>query len=201
MEQNLKQRLVGAIVLVSLAVIFIPIILEGPDDEWTPRNHGIPEPPQMDYRASMQLPLPADSEEPAAADRQVAMEPAPTAITPPVPAAPEPEPEPEPAPQPEPKPEPVAQPESAPVATVPASAPAVVPAGWYVQVGSFNQQLNAIGLRDRLKSAGYDSQLQATGSAYRVLVGPAGTRAQAEKQRDKLLASRQLKGIVIEHSG
>ena len=28
MEQKLKQRLVGAIILVSLAVIFIPIILE-----------------------------------------------------------------------------------------------------------------------------------------------------------------------------
>lgn len=206
MEQNLKQRLVGAIVLVSLAVIFIPIILEGPDDEWTPRNHGIPEPPQMDYRASM--PLPADTEQPAAPVMQVAKAPVSTADTPPLVETPKPEPEieaapepdPTPEPKPEPKPTPVAQPKPAPVATAPASTAAVLPAGWYVQVGSFSQQLNATGLRDRLKAAGYDSRLQATGSAHRVLVGPADTRALAEKQRDKLFASQQLQGIVIEHS-
>ena len=61
MEQTLKQRLIGAIVLVSLAVIFIPIILEGPDDEWTPRRHSIPQQPQMDYRADMELELPPET--------------------------------------------------------------------------------------------------------------------------------------------
>jgi len=202
MEQNLKQRLVGAIVLVSLAVIFIPIILEGPDDEWTPRNHSIPEPPQMDYRASMQLPLPSDTAEPVTASAEP---PTQAAVTPPAPTTPKPEPapqpKPEPAPQPKPAPEPVAAAKPAAATAVPASAPAALPAGWYVQVGSFSQQMNASGLRDRLKSAGYDGRLQATGSAYRVLVGPADTRKQAEIQRDKLLAGQQLKGIVIQHSG
>ena len=64
MDQKTKQRLTGAIVLVALAVIFVPIILEGPDNEWTPRSHSIPEQPQMDYRASMELGIP---EQPAAA--------------------------------------------------------------------------------------------------------------------------------------
>jgi DedD protein len=198
MEQNLKQRLVGAIVLVSLAVIFIPIILEGPDDEWTPRSHSIPEPPQIDYRASMQLPLPADTTEPAAAstepaDMQAPAQPEQTAVTPPAP----PIPEPEPAPQPE----PVATEKPAAPEAAPASSAAALPAGWYVQVGSFSQQMNASGLRDRLRSAGYDTRLQATGSTYRVLVGPSDTRKQAEQQRDKLLAKQQLKGIVIQQSG
>ena len=206
MEQNLKQRLVGAIVLVSLAVIFIPIILEGPDDEWTPRSHSIPEPPQMDYRASMQLPLPTDPVEPAAAravpaDEPDATEPVQTVSTPPAPAAAESEPG--PAPQPEPvavaKPETVAKPAAA--KTAPASDPAALPAGWYAQVGSFSQKMNASGLRDRLKSAGYDARLQATGSSYRVLVGPVKTRVLAEKQRDQLLAGQQLKGIVIQLGG
>ena len=212
MEQNLKQRLVGAIVLVSLAVIFIPIILEGPDDEWTPRSHSIPEPPQMDYRASMQLPLPTDTVEPAAAravpaDEPDTTEPVQTLSTSPVPAAAEPEPR--PAPQPEPaaatepaaiaKPAAVAKPAAAKAA--PASDPAALPAGWYAQVGSFSQKMNASGLRDRLKSAGYDARLQATGSSYRVLVGPVKTRVLAEKQRDQLLASQQLKGIVIQLGG
>ena len=30
MQQRLKQRLVGAVVLVALAVIFIPMLLQGP---------------------------------------------------------------------------------------------------------------------------------------------------------------------------
>jgi DedD protein len=202
MEQNLKQRLVGAIVLVSLAVIFIPIILEGPDDEWTLRSHSIPEPPQIDYRASMQLQLPADTQTPAAAsnepaDMQPPAQPAQTAVTPSAPPIPEPEPEPEPAPQPE----PVAAEKPAAPEAAPASSAAALPAGWYVQVGSFSQQMNASGLRDRLRSAGYDTRLQATGSTYRVLVGPSDTRKQAEQQRDKLLAKQQLKGIVIQQSG
>ena len=69
MEQILKQRLIGAVVLVSLAVIFIPIILEGPDDEWTPRSHSLPDKPQLDYRADMEVVLPPPvqvDEQPAA---------------------------------------------------------------------------------------------------------------------------------------
>jgi len=69
MNQQLKQRLVGAVVLVSLAVIFIPIILEGPDDEWTPRTQGMPEPPPISYHeeAETQLPLPVEQLAPPAA--------------------------------------------------------------------------------------------------------------------------------------
>lgn len=204
MEQNLKQRLVGAIVLVSLAVIFIPIILEGPDDEWTPRSHSIPEPPQMDYRASMQLPLPADTAPPAAGNAEPAGEPdSSRTVAAPLPASPQPEtqPEPEPAPVPVPQPEPVAAAKPATPPADTASSADTLPAGWYVQVGSFSQQQNASGLRDRLTSAGYAARLQATGSTYRVLVGPAGTRGDAEKERDRLLAKQQLKGIVVQHSG
>ena len=69
MNQQLKQRLVGAVVLVSLAVIFVPIILEGPDDEWTPRTQGMPEPPPISYHeeAETQLPLPVEQLAPPAA--------------------------------------------------------------------------------------------------------------------------------------
>lgn len=213
MEQNLKQRLVGAIVLVSLAVIFIPIILEGPDEAWKPRSHSIPEPPQMDYRASMQLPLPTDTAQPEEADNTATAEerdstlPLPAESTAPAPASQQaepaapPEPEPEPQSKPVAAPKPVAAVKSAPPAAAAASSTPALPAGWYVQVGSFSQQLNASGLRDRLKSAGYNTRLQATGDSYRVLVGPSGTRGEAEKQRDRLLAGQQLKGIVIQHSG
>ena len=201
MEQALKQRLIGAIVLVSLAVIFIPIILEGPDDEWTPRSHSIPEQPQMDYRADMELELPPET---PGIDETVAMElmsqeqaeskPQPAAVktaavpvkTPdPVKAAPKPLPPLKPA-----------------VPAVPKTEPLQ---GWFVQVGSFGREMNAKGLRERLVAAGFHVQLQdvklGNKYAYRVLVGPSSSRTEAEKLAEKLQSGQHLKGMVIEYSG
>jgi cell division septation protein DedD len=74
--------------------------------------------------------------------------------------------------------------------------------GWYVQVGSFGQEMNASGLRDRLKAAGFDARLQkaaiGTGYAYRVLVGPSPSRPSAEKTAASLKQKQQLAGMVIE---
>lgn len=185
MDQKLKQRLVGAVVLISLAVIFIPVILEGPDDEWTPRVQEIPVPPQIEYQAEVELPvpdeLPTPAPEPTAAAEALSPE-AQTADIPPPPAE-------QSAPV---RPEPVAE---------PPPAKAEAPAGsWVIQVGSFSQQLNASGLRDRLKKTGYNSRLQeitaGSGKAWRVLVGPFETRAAAEKQRDRITSQHHMKGLV-----
>jgi DedD protein len=204
MNQQLKQRLVGAVVLVSLAVIFIPIILEGPDDEWTPRTQGMPEPPPISYHeeAETQLPLPVEQLAPPAAIQPA--EPV-ESVPPPAPdtAAAE-----APAPQPAP-PEPATV---APATVAPPPPPASVAktgaeaaGGWAIQVGRFSQQQNAQGLRDRLKKAGYAAFLKEdrtdSSRSWRVLVGPLKTRSDAEKVRDELAARRQLKGFVIENNG
>ena len=209
MEQTLKQRLIGAIVLVSLAVIFIPIILEGPDDDWTPRSHSIPEQPQMDYRADMELQLPPEtpvvdetvameviSQQPLERDSQPTVEAVkkqPVAVE---------------VPDPVKVPEPVkATPKPAPPAKQAAQAvPKMQPLkGWFVQVGSFGQEMNARGLQDRLATSGFQVQLEdvelGKKHAYRVLVGPSTSRAAAEKQAEKLNSSQQLKGMVIEYPG
>lgn len=209
MEQTLKQRLIGAIVLVSLAVIFIPIILEGPDDDWTPRSHSIPEQPQMDYRADMELQLPPEtpvvdetvameviSQQPLERDSQPTVEAVkkqPVAVK---------------VPDPVKVPEPVkATPKPAPPAKQAAQAvPKMQPLkGWFVQVGSFGQEMNARGLQDRLATSGFQVQLEdvelGKKHAYRVLVGPSTSRAAAEKQAEKLNSSQQLKGMVIEYPG
>ena len=44
MDVLLKQRLVGAIVLVALGVIFVPMILEGPNRTLVPEMEAFPEP-------------------------------------------------------------------------------------------------------------------------------------------------------------
>lgn len=196
MEQQLKQRLVGAVVLVSLAVIFIPIILEGPEDEWAPRGNSIPQPPPVDFRSAAELPLPAAGE-PAAEepDEPVPEEPAPAEPVPAPVAVAEAVPEPPAAAPPPPA-------ERAPAKPVTPPAPATLPDGWYAQVGSFSQQANADGLRELLAKAGYAARLQVTdtgkGSSYRVLVGPEKARAGAEKLLEKLVRDQKLKGIVIE---
>lgn len=197
MEQQLKQRLTGAVVLVSLAVIFIPVILEGPRDEWTPRDHTIPKPPGLDYQAPADLPIPA-----------------------PVPASSTQQPEektltasrPEPIVVPQPVPEPAAAEPAAEVEAPPTPAPAPAPQqkaslakGWYVQVGSFSQSDNAGRLRDRLKDAGMEAHSHSVktdkGTSYRVLIGPSATRPQAEKVLQRLTDTQKLQGIVIEIDG
>jgi DedD protein len=207
MEQKLKQRLVGAIILVSLAVIFIPIILEGPDDEWSPRNPSMPEAPRMDYGVDMELALPpvetAETGEPENLEPVEPAEPAAVpVVVPPVAQPAEPvKPVPPPA---QPAPSPVPEPDVA-AADKKTDSLQVPPPGWYIQVGSFSQQMNAEGLRDRLTAAGHTTRLQTINigkaQVYRVLVGPATSRAVAEQQKSRLEKQQQIKGIVIEYPG
>ena len=197
MDQQLKQRLVGATVLVSLAVIFVPVILDGPRDDWMPRSSTMPDAPEIEFRSAMELPLPAagplpskDPDQPPARVDQSVEKPA----------------------------EPAAQPEQ-PVKAVNRKPPAVTsgksaaqqkvavaaarPAsGWYVQVGSFSKQENAEGLRKQLQSAGFIARVEAGGKpstrSYRVLVGPENTRKAADTLKSRLQSKRKLEGLVIE---
>ena len=203
MNQQLKQRLVGAVVLVSLAVIFIPIILEGPDDEWSPRTQGMPEAPEIAYHAEGEAELPLPVEEPPAAGIPTAAidspEPVPQAAIEPR-SAPPPQPS-SPASQAGAKPAPAAEPR--PVKKT--ATPPAVTGGWAIQVGRFSQSLNAQGLRDRLKKSGYAAFVKETGTggekSWQVLVGPLKTRGDAEAIRDELASKRQLKGFVIQNNG
>jgi DedD protein len=233
MDQRLKQRLVGATVLLALAVIFIPIILEGPEDKASPRAGSIPMPPAHEFEARVEpaeesdlipaQPAPAlgidmgAGEETAAevaipaavpeTERGMETETQTTSIPIPPPAdetaatqapsvneaAPRVE-----SPRAEAKP-----PQPAPAATK-TPAPVSGKESWVVQVGSFSNQQNARGLRDRLRSAGYATFVERaqTGQSvvYRVLVGPYLERGKAEGIRDKLAAQQQLKGIVTGRS-
>ena len=197
MEQQLKQRLTGAIVLVSLAVIFIPVILEGPRDEWAPRDHTIPEPPDLGYHTPMDLPTPVTRDEkprdPPVEEIAVEAVPGETPVPLPVPEIAEQEQAVPVKPQP---------PEEKSVAV--SAREQTLANGWYVQVGSFSKLENASSLRDQLRSDGLDAHLQSVkadkGTSYRVLVGPSQTRSIAEKLQIKLVAGQKLGGIVIEIS-
>jgi DedD protein len=149
----LKQRLVGASVLVALAVIFIPMLLDGPGPDGSSAGR-VPDPPDGRFETRL-LPVDPAQATPAAGPSDPTTStpvPRPTPITrseskviPPLPAPME-------------LPEPVI-PDSAPADQGLADSieiPAVSDAGeWIVQLGSFGNAANAARLVDRLNQAGF----------------------------------------------
>lgn len=180
MDDRLKQRLIGAAVLVLAAVIFVPMLLDQSGDEPRPQEHRIVPAPQPPAQAPARV-VPLDS-------GTMAPVPAPPAATPPAKAAVEKSSK-----------TPAKAPAKASVKT-PAKTPAK--AGTFaVQLGSFSKSDNARGLRDKLVAKGYTAFVKTTGSVTRVYVGPQTDRAEAEKMLEKLLAETKLKGIVVKLSG
>ncbi len=216
MDAALKQRMVGALVLIALAVIFIPMILEGPPAD-SVESMDLDIPPRESDRKTRVIPVDPDAapneatrprEEPVAAtppeasselpreDDQVVPRVDATEAAVEVARTPDVEPiqdEPtEPVQsKPEPEPEPVeAQPVSQPATVATSSAPETPGSGWLVQVGSFRNQANALDLVARLKSAEFPARLETAGSAtarmYRIRVGPYGSEADARDFRARI---------------
>jgi cell division septation protein DedD len=191
MDSQLKQRLIGAAVLVALAVIFLPMLLKGPDvkepdaaqvplsmpatpgQEYETRELPLTEPagaaPAGGVLGMMPaepeaLPAPAAAAAVAAAASVAVAAPAPVAsVAKPAPALPTP-------------------------AQAPAAEPAAVAAGKYiVNIGSFSNLANANALVAKLRAQKLpviaDKVALASGSAMRVRVGPYADRATAEAAR------------------
>lgn len=193
-KSQLKKRLVGAIVLVAIAVIVIPMILSGEDNGgiW---GTNIPDKPKvLETLAEKPLPtmptappVPATTtvpvEQPTSTTNHVTTEAIPVVQatpTAPVTASPLPETHAQPAPT-----------------------PVAAERAWVVQVGSFNQQANAIALRDKLRKKKYTAFVESvkTGqtTTYRVRVGPHVRRADAEAEAQSLAKQLNIKGVVLPH--
>ncbi len=221
MDFVLKQRLVGAVVLVALGVIFIPMLLEGPDDTLVPELDELPElvdpapsRPLDAFPTMDTLPVSPDTSVLAAdaePDSELQSEPE---LLP----APEFEPEPESEPEAEVQAGPAAAessvqptaaaepaaPEQPPAPQVPVAEPAAGPLGsWVVQVGSFSNESNAVGLRDKLRQGGFTTQVEkvrVSGKThYRVRVGPFLERDEAEQKRNQLADKFKLSGRVLSY--
>jgi DedD protein len=202
---QLKQRLVGAIVLVALAVIFIPMLLPGEGD-LSEGIHGSNIPPEPDYRFSPISPAP--DAPPMAAPPSVPMDDpalAEAASQEPVEEQPAAKPTAEAAVADKPKAAavkkaPIIEKAATPKASSPSPEKSPQASGWVVQVGSFSSSRNAQALRDKLRKQGHASFVEATksasGSVYRVRVGPVVSRASAEQLNKKLAATAGLKGLV-----
>jgi DedD protein len=194
MEARLRNRIVGAVILASLAVIFVPMILTGEGElDLTPRGPTIPPEPEM--TGSSLLPtLPADPVPPAENARPIVLEthvPEAESVSPPPESAA------------------VAPDAPPPIAAVlePAQEPARVTAGvaaWAVQVGSFGVKKSAFALRDQLRAKGYAAYVEAvksgTASVYRVRVGPELQEELAQSLKERIAKDTGSQGLVVRHN-
>lgn len=186
-EGRLKQRLVGAMVLIALAVIFIPMLLSGGremempvfgsnvpersvaiknikhiDIEDIEKNKSAPVNPKS-------IPIAKGLPEP-----EVVKENKTTSIVDTIVALTEDE-----------------------------KKPVIKQNVWAVQVGSFGKRSNALGLKEKLRKkkihAFVERIMKNNKPVYRVRVGPEITRKKAEVLKKKLKAEFKLSGLVVKH--
>ena len=214
LDKGMKQRMVGALVLVALAVIFLPMLFTR-EDEMRQVRVEAPEAPAMPNLPQVQVepvqvpepqPLPEQSEQPVVVvDESTAPVTAPSQPIAPVATVAQPKPQ-TPVPTPpvakvEPRPAPA--PSAAPAA--PAAKPAApskidingLPVSWSIQLASLSNRTGAENLQKTLRSQGYNAYIRSTGGMNRVFVGPLIERAEAERLRDVINRQQNLKGIVV----
>ncbi len=211
MEIALKQRLIGAAVLIALAVIFLPMLLDGTGRrEQVSMKMEIPPEPQYNFEQPLPPTLPDDPQRTSGA--QTALTQDHTEITPQTEHETQSVAPAKPVPRPAPTPPAALQPESGSTQakavqpetkskTQAKPAPAQYTEGWVVQVGSFRKQGNALVLRDKLRAAGYKVFTEKGGDSrkpvFRVKVGPEAQRDRAVALQAKLKSRENLKGIVL----
>lgn len=171
---NLKHRIIGAVILVSLAVIFLPMILSERE-------------PPSELKAISEIPGKGSAPDVA---------PAPEALPPstfehalPVPV-------------PETTPAPATKPAAPAPAKAPASS-ARPAKGWVVQVGIFANAANAARLGDKLKAQGHEVMLenitQNNEKRVRLRVGPFADKGAAQQAQTKIRQDAGVSGAVVSY--
>ena len=210
MEQRLKNRLVGASVIVAAVVIFVPEYFEDPAT--VEEGSTAEQSPEAEFSSRI---VPIDQEAVVEVEAQ---------STPAVEEAIE-------VAEDEPQPSGLSEPEAVSGATtepealtadtesprsegkpIPRVKPSLAPdeggervglTVWAVQLGSFSIGQNALALRDRLREQGYAAFVQTvvaeTGSITRVYVGPELFKEQAESVRKRLVSETSLEAMVVRY--
>ncbi|WP_214510512.1 SPOR domain-containing protein [Pseudomonas brassicacearum] len=213
LDKAYKQRMVGALVLVALAVIFLPMLFSRQDEQRqvtvdapaAPQAPSVP-PVQVEPvvvpepQALPQEPVPSDeelAEQPAVPSTPIA--PAPATPAPAAPSKPTVAPVPVPA-TPAIKPAPSQPITAAP--TKPDTTQSRVDANglsvsWSVQLASLTSRESAENLQKTLRSQGYNAYIRSADGKNRVFVGPLIERAEADRLRDLLGRQQNLKGFVV----
>ena len=194
MNQGTKQRVVGTVVLLALALIFLPLVLDGDGNYQPTVSSRIPETPIVEFMPEpvAERPVidsdsfPGEPEQPitetpldAPSADEVAVQPVPEQEIPPT----------------------VVLEEGPAAETEPALDARSLPEGWSVRLGVFSNAVNAENLTRRLLDNGYRAYSReipgAQGLVTGVFVGPLVERAEANQLKDQLQSEFQLAGLVV----
>ncbi len=184
LDKGLRQRIVGALVLVALAVIFLPMLFSR-EDELQRVVVDAPAMPQPSAMPSVELdpvsvpqvqdlpqePVPGPGLE---ADTPVVETPAVVAADPPI--------------------KPAASAIASPVSRLDANN---LPISWSVQLASLSNRASAESLQQTLRGKGYNAYIRNVDGMNRVFVGPVIERAEADRLRDQLTRLQKLNGFVV----
>ena len=191
MEKALKERIVGAIVLVAVVVLVVPVFLDGPPAEGEIISERVPLPGQSEQKIQTVVldrdrdqPVPARELNAARKSAEQAQVPEPTPVQPPPQdstvtiAAPEPE------------------------NKVVVQAAGSTTGMWAVQLGSFANKQNAEILAADLRKQGFAAFLSqlttSSGQLHRVRIGPQKDREAADAMAARLLKAGHT-GKVLPH--
>ena len=206
LDSAYKQRMVGALVLVALAVIFLPMLFSRQDEQrqvvvQAPAAPQAPVMPQVQVEpVVVPEPQALPEEEPVPSESDVAAQQAPSMpVQPSVPVV-------KPAPAvaakpaaPAPAPKPVAPQPAAPGKPEVGQSridPNGLSISWSIQVASLGNREGAEALQKKLRSQGYNSYIRSADGKNRVFIGPLIERAEADRLRDLLDRQQGLKGFV-----
>jgi DedD protein len=186
MEKALKERIIGAIVLVAVVVLVVPVFLDGPPAESEMISERVPMPGQGE-QSNQTVVLDRDREDPV---------PAQIVETPDRPIVDTPTQDKAVAKQ--------TPPQSEPERTTPTPVQSAGSATgmWAVQLGSFASQENAEKLAADLRKQGFAAFLSqvstSSGQLHRVRVGPQKDREAADAMAARLQSAGH-KGKVLPH--
>ncbi|MFR0715998.1 SPOR domain-containing protein [Enterobacterales bacterium BD_CKDN230030183-1A_HGKHYDSX7] len=211
----MKQRMVGALVLVALAVIFLPMLFTR-EDEMRQVQVQAPEAPAMPSLPEVKVeevavpepqPVPDPVQEQPQEAPVVVDESSAQPTTPSQPITPSPQTQAQSQPQPKaqtplPTPAAAAKPATATAPAAAATAPSKIdanglPVSWSIQLASLSNRAGADNLQKTLRSQGYNAYIRSVGGMNRVYVGPLIERAEAERLRDVINRQQNLKGFVV----
>lgn len=184
LDKGLKQRMVGALVLLALAVIFLPMLLSREDESQrvqvdAPAMPVAPEMPDIELQPVVVPEPQLLPDEPVEADAVQPLESIETAA--------------------------VETPAVAPIQAAPVAPPATpskldansLPISWSVQLASLSSGDGAQKLQKTLRTQGYNAYIRSVDGMNRVFVGPLIERAEADRLRDQLNRQHKLNGFVV----
>ncbi|MEC8299896.1 MAG: SPOR domain-containing protein [Pseudomonadota bacterium] len=172
MDEQLKKRLVGSLIFVSLAIVFFPLVFDGNEKDRTRYSEEMVDPPEfrlglqsmenvkkkisdMERSSASKLPEELVDENDYSKKPNFSLD------------------------------------------------ENNLPVNWSLQIGSFQKEQNAVGLRARLREQNFRSYIlsgkSSTGDWYRVFVGPLSDRGALMEMKTEIKKTFGLQGNIVRH--